>query len=141
MNPFRRLRHALFRSAVGAPLRWYRHRSLRRADVFLASYPRSGNTWLRFILCDLLTGRSDQFEWVTRQTAELGEQGRVPALFPDGGRVIKTHHSFRSDYGRAVCLVRDARDVVLSEHALYLGTGELDELFEPCLQGVLAGRV
>lgn len=136
----RRLRHALSSSPLRAPLFWYRHLGLRPADVFLASYPRSGNTWLRFVLCDLLTGRSDRFEWVNRATAELGAQGRTPPLLPGEGRLVKTHEPYRPAYRRAVYMVRDVRDVVLSEHALQLGIGVFDGPFDAFLKRFLAGR-
>ncbi|MEX2446142.1 MAG: hypothetical protein WD734_02295, partial [Dehalococcoidia bacterium] len=44
-----------------SPLRWllkiqWDHRGLRPADVFVASYPRSGSSWLRFLLYEMTAG-------------------------------------------------------------------------------------
>jgi hypothetical protein len=37
---------------------------------------------------------------------------------PDGSRLMHTHEPYRRDYRRVVYLVRDIRDVVLSEFAM-----------------------
>ena len=40
----------------------YRHATVSRRDTFLASYPKSGNTWLKFMLTYLLSGREADFD-------------------------------------------------------------------------------
>ena len=44
----------------------YRHTTVSRRDAFLVSYPKSGNTWLRFMLTDLLGGREADFDTTPR---------------------------------------------------------------------------
>jgi len=61
MPLLRRLRHQVANSPARTPLVWIRHKSLRSSDVFLASYPRSGSTWLRFLPYDSLLGESSGF--------------------------------------------------------------------------------
>lgn len=108
---FKAARTGLFR----APLIWLRHRGLDRKDVFLASYPRSGQYWLRFQLIEILTGESGEFETVDKVAPKVGVHGKVPPVLPGGGRLIQTHERYRKEYNRAVYLVRDFRDVALSE--------------------------
>lgn len=90
-----------------------RHRGLRREDVFIASYPRSGSTWMRFLLADLTTGQQPNFQRVDQLIPQVGAHADAPALF-SGHRLLKTHEAYRQEYGRAVYLIRDMRDVLIS---------------------------
>src|SRR5579863_5796840 len=112
---FRRLRHRITSTSVRNPVVWWRHRGLAPADVMLGSYPRSGSTWLRFVLYEILTGESSSFDKVNAGLRGIGDYQHGPGLLPGGGRFIGTHESYRPAYRRAVYLVRDVRDVALSE--------------------------
>jgi len=117
MSAFTRLRGRAARTRFRAPLVWLRHRGLDSADVFLASYPRSGNTMLRFMLAEALTGDSSSFDHIQRIIPEIGVHGRALAVAPCGGRLIKTHEPYRPEYKRAIYIYRDVRDVMLSSFA------------------------
>jgi hypothetical protein len=82
-------------------------------DCFIASFPRSGNTWLRFLLADLASGHRVDYELIDNLIPAVGAHGRAPMLL-GGSRLIKTHEPYRREYRRAIYLVRDVRDVVLS---------------------------
>jgi hypothetical protein len=47
-------------------------------------------------------------------------------LLPEGGRLIKTHEVYHPEYRKAVYLVRDPRDVALSEYAYQTALGLVD---------------
>jgi hypothetical protein len=117
----------------------YRHRGLRFEDVFLASYPRSGSTWLQFLLFELLTEQSPEFVEVNESVPYVGSHPGAPSLLPNGGRLIKTHEPPRSAYLKTVYLVRDARDVLLSEYRYqtmrHLYTGDFDQFLRDFLEG------
>lgn len=95
-----------------------RHRGLRADDVFIASYPRSGNTWIRFLLGDLLTQEPVTFESIDRLIPPVGLQGAAPELIANG-RLIKTHERFRPEYRKAIYLIRDVRDVLISWYRVH----------------------
>ncbi len=93
--------------------------------VFLASYPRSGNTWARVLLYHALGGAGAQPS--TRRIAERFPDLHVPgeadaglAAHPGGRVVIKTHlpwsagHPHAARAGASILLVRNPRDVLLS---------------------------
>lgn len=117
---------------------WLRHRFLRPADVFFAGYPRSGTTWSRFTLFEILTGQETGFE-VVDSVVRCINSGTGPVLLPGNGRLIGTHERYRKEYKRAIYLARDARDVALSEYAYTtaLGSfrGSLDQFLEAFLEG------
>jgi hypothetical protein len=118
------------RRTVRPIVRWTRYVGLRDRDVLLASYPRSGSTWLRFVLTDVLTGRPPEWSFVNGFIPDVGAHRRSAGVLPNGGRIVKTHDRRAHPCRRAVYLVRDVRDVVLSEYRLQLRGGHevsLDE--------------
>jgi hypothetical protein len=143
ISKFRRLRHRVMVTQVRAPLIWLRHCGLDASDVFLASYPRSGNTWTRFLLTEILAKESASFDNINLAIPEMGIHARAQLTLPSGGRLIKTHEPYRPEYKRAVYLVRDFRDVVLSqfsrERELGMHRMSLDEYLPLFLEGRLSG--
>jgi hypothetical protein len=140
-----RLVHAkAARSKIRIPRVWSWHLGLKPQDIFQASYPRSGSTWLRFILFQILTGEDPGFQRIDQCIPEIDAHRGVPPILPGGGRLIKTHEKYRKDYTKAVFLVRDPRDVLLSGYARAVGVG-LAQLvskgdFDSFLLSFLKGR-
>jgi hypothetical protein len=141
MPILRKVRHKIAKSPAHKPLTWYRHRSLRPADVFVASYPRSGNTWLRFMLYEILVGQSSTFTNVHQLVPDIGKQGAALPVLASEGRLIKTHEPYLPLYHKAIYLVRDARDVALSEFAFQKALGLAEDNFEAYLPRFLRGEV
>ena len=94
--------------------------------IFLASYPRSGNTWARLLLYHALYGGGGG-PVSTRQIADrlpdLHVEGEVAdslAAHPGERAIVKTHlpwsaeHPHADDAAGAILLVRHPRDVLLS---------------------------
>lgn len=141
MSALTRWRARAARTRLRTPLVWLRHCGLDASDVFLASYPRSGNTMLRFVLGEVLSGVPSSFDRIQRIIPEIGVHGQARALCGNGlGRVIKTHEPYRREYGRAIYIVRDVRDVMLSSFARetaldVLHIDNLDEYVRPFMRG------
>jgi hypothetical protein len=104
-------------SAIRDPWTWSWHLGLKEQDRFLASFPRSGSTWLRFMLFETLSGEDAGFRKIEQRLPEIHRHRGALPILPDGGRLIKTHENYRSNYKRAVLLVRDPRDVFFSVYA------------------------
>jgi hypothetical protein len=138
-SAYRRLRRKLSKTKLRMPLLWYRHHGFRPADIFIGSYPRSGSTWSRFTLFEILTGQQSGFHAVNTGLHGVGAHSSGWKVLPGNGRLISTHERYWKQYKRAIYLVRDARDVALSEfaytRALEFFRGDLDEFLEAFLCG------
>jgi hypothetical protein len=106
--------------------------------VILSEYPKSGNTWLKFLLYELFTGQQAGFEVVSQF---FNNYRKVPRGLPDRGRLIATHEPYRGEFKRAIYLARDARDVVLSEYAYMKGLGLFTKDLDAFIRTFLRGRV
>jgi len=86
-------------------------------DTFIVSYPRSGNTWMRFLVGNLLHPAQQvtfaNIEWHTPDCESMSRRymRRVPRP-----RIIKSHQWLDPRYKRVIYLVRDPRDVVISQY-------------------------
>jgi len=137
---FRRLRHQITSTKVRNPVVWWRHRGLAPADVMLGSYPRSGSTWLRFTLFEILSGEPSSFDKVNAALRGISDYQHGAGLLPGNGRFIGTHEPYRPAYRRAVYLVRDVRDVALSEYAFEKNLGIARNSMDAYLEDLLLGR-
>jgi hypothetical protein len=114
---YQKLRRKLKQTRLRAPLMWVRHRNLTSSDVFLGAYPKSGTTWTRFVMLEVLAGMQAGFKSIDQLMPGAGAHSKALRLLPGGGRLACTHEQYRKEYHRAIYLVRDARDVLLSEFA------------------------
>jgi hypothetical protein len=135
----RRVRHQITKSSLRVPLVWLRHRGIQERDVFVASYPRSGSTWLRFLLFEALANTEAGFDNVNRVIPDVGMHASAPPILPNQGRIIKTHEAYRPEYKRAIYVVRDPRDVALSEYAYEDALGRVSGDFDHYLTDFLRG--
>jgi hypothetical protein len=86
-------------------------------DVFLASYPRSGNTWTRFLIGNLVHEKEAvTFLSVERLVPDMYKHSdRVLRNLPRP-RIVKSHECFDPRYRKVVYIVRDPRDVAVSNY-------------------------
>lgn len=84
-------------------------------DVFLVSYPKSGNTWMRFLVGNLVFPNDPiRFSDVEHRVPSIyGLADRKLRLVPRP-RFIKSHEPFHSKYQNVIYVVRDPRDVAVS---------------------------
>ncbi len=93
-------------------------------DVFITSFPRSGNTWTRFLIGNLIF----QEDPLTFNNLE----SRIPEIYTKSDqalqhlprcRVLKSHEAFEPRYPRVIYIVRDPRDVAVSKYHYNVATG------------------
>jgi uncharacterized membrane protein YkvA (DUF1232 family) len=90
-------------------------------DTFLVSFPRSGNTWTRFLICNLINPDDPvNFVHLESRIPEIYDvPDRVLRRFPRP-RIIKSHESFDPRYRKVIYIVRDPRDVAASYYEFQL---------------------
>jgi hypothetical protein len=113
-------------------------------DILLASYPNSGNTWMQFLAANLL--HPDQ----------AVDSNELPKLIVDPDvtvkrdidrvprpRVVKSYSSFDPRYRRVIYLVRDPRDVAISQYRSLVKSRDLhtDTSLETFLERFLMGEL
>jgi hypothetical protein len=84
-------------------------------DVWIVSYPKSGNTWTRFLIANLIAG-GETVDWsnIERRVPDIYYNRDPQLLSLPRPRYFKSHEAFRPDYRRVVFIVRDPRDVAVS---------------------------
>ncbi|ABK16477.1 sulfotransferase [Syntrophobacter fumaroxidans MPOB] len=95
---------------------------LRKDDVILTSFPKSGNTWVRFFFCHVISlaewgDRVVDFPTLDRTMPELGVNNLLlPWQHTTIPRIVKTHKGcwpiFRNR--KSVLVIRDPRDTMVS---------------------------
>jgi hypothetical protein len=97
-------------------------------DVFLVSYPRSGNTWARFLLGNLIDQSSP--------VKFLNIEARIPEIYFNNDRflrrlprprMLKSHESFQPHYPHVIYIVRDPRDVAVSFYHHHVKAGNIPD--------------
>ncbi|QDV82468.1 sulfotransferase domain-containing protein [Planctomycetes bacterium TBK1r] len=107
------------------------------SDVFIAGYPKSGNTWLQLMVAAMLY-RLDPSHAPDSLVQELVPDIHYKAFYKRFLPItcFKTHALPHPDYKRVLNIVRDGRDVLCSYRSFNEALGEADDLDD-----MIAGRV
>jgi Sulfotransferase domain len=113
-------------------------------DTFIVSYPRSGNTWTRFLIANLLHPEIEvgfaNIDSVVPDTAALSSRALKRTPRP---RVLKSHQYFDHRYPKVLYIVRDPRDVALSYYQFHRKYGFINDghPIEQFVADFVAGRL
>jgi len=105
----------------------------RSDDIFLVSFPKSGNTWISFIIANIMVLKLE----LGIEVNDFNIHGFVPAIHQsqdipsDMGffpfkRIIKSHAGFHSGYKNVLYILRDPRSVMVSYYKFLTGLGRYD---------------
>lgn len=84
-------------------------------DIFLVSYPKSGNTWVRFLLANLLEPTQDvNFSNIDSIVPDIYKSTTSYIQSLVRPRILKSHEYLDVRYKKVIYLVRDPRDVLVS---------------------------
>ena len=86
-------------------------------DLFLVSYPKSGNTWTRFLIANLVyPEKNPDFANINALLPDVEGMWKRDLERAARPRILKSHQYFDPRYPKVVYIVRDPRDVALSEY-------------------------
>lgn len=122
------------------------HFDPRESDVFIFSYPRSGSTWVRFLLANLTRYDSEDpvdLHSVHRVIPDIMQRAHREVLQAmPSPRLLKSDHPYDSRLKTVIYVLRDGRDVMVSYYHLLSGQGRFEGSFlelldkedlKPCL--------
>ena len=100
-------------------------------DIFIAGYPRSGNTWMQYLIAGVTLDLNPRF----------APDPLVQSLVPDVHATkfykrfgtptfFKTHHLPRPEYRRVIYLVRDGRDAIVSYFHFLAALGDAPDFLK-----------
>ncbi|MEY2479679.1 MAG: estrone sulfotransferase [Verrucomicrobiota bacterium] len=114
--------------------------AVRDDDLFIVSYPRSGNTWMRFLLASLLAPQEMiTFRNIENFVPDIHKSTPALASWP-GRRYIKSHHPCYDRYPKFIYLYRDGRDAVISYYHYVTGKKVFAGSFADFLFSSLASK-
>lgn len=94
----------------------------RKADllldcVFLVSFPKSGNTWVRFMIANLYNEMEPRFNEIDfHNIHEIVPELEKPLKFKFGNlpKIIKTHQEYKKKFNCAILILRNPYDALYS---------------------------
>ena len=106
-------------------------RERRDDDIYLVSYPKSGNTWISFILANIIVEKLgldieiNTFN-IHNFVPDIHRGINIPVnlgYFPFN-RIIKSHSTFKPEYLSVFYILRDPRSVMVSYYKFLVGLGQ-----------------
>ena len=99
-------------------------------DTFVVSYPRSGNTWTRFLIANLVhPDKEVSFTNIEKLIPDTSSQSNRTLKATPRPRIIKTHEYFDHRYPKIIYIVRDPRDVALSYYDFQRKYVQIDDAY------------
>lgn len=109
---------------------------IRPDDTFIVSYPKSGNTWIRFLLANLANPESEiHFSNIDKFVPDVySASEEVNAM--KSPRLIKVHHAEFESYPKSIYILRDYRDVLVSYFNYHRSLGSFEGNFPEFIRSV-----
>lgn len=133
----------LFRLFSRKPAHQAPPEAVRPDDLFIVSYPKSGNTWQRFLVASLLHPEDDiTFLTVSKLVPDIHQLKEAELAQCPSPRILKSHEAFTPRYPKVIYVTRDPRSVAVSMYHFLIGTRKFgpEQPMDEFIQGFLRGR-
>jgi len=98
----------------------------KQDDTFLVSYPKSGNTWLRFLLANLIARPPKSFRDANQLVPDIHNAHTANILDNvPSPRVLKSHFPYDPRYRKVIYLIRNPKSVCLSQYFFKMRRAEI----------------
>jgi len=108
----------------------------RHDDTYLVEFPKSGATWLCFIIANLIKRQSGlekevNFYNIHDFVPDINVSRDISEITPclSGSRVVKSHAGVNDDYNKVIYLWRDPREVMKSYFRFLVTLGQFEGTF------------
>lgn len=97
-------------------------------DIFIVSYPKSGSTWTRFLVANLVSQDEPiTFANIERKVPDIYRKNDRALLQSPRPRILRSHEYFDPRYKKVIYIVRDPRDVVVSYYYYHIKTRAIND--------------
>jgi hypothetical protein len=115
-------------------------REVRADDTFIVSFPKSGNTWIRFLIACMQHPEEEiSFRNIERYVPDIHKSRKSIQSMP-APRFVKCHTPCFDAFPRFVYVVRDGRDAMISFYHYALGEGSFTGSLGEFLGSAVATR-
>tara|TARA_B100001250_G_scaffold398772_2_gene407421 strand:- start:32 stop:895 length:864 start_codon:yes stop_codon:yes gene_type:complete len=100
---------------------------IKKNDLFITSYPKSGNTWLRLIVANLYF-KNVNYNNIEELVPEI-YQTNESKFINNKLRIFKCHDYYDHRFRRAIYIVRDPREVIVSSYFFAIKIGVINKKY------------
>jgi hypothetical protein len=122
--------------------------TVRTDDTFVVSYPKSGNTWQRFLIANLVRPHEPiSFLNINRIVPDVYQTAEEELVNHPSPRFLKSHDAFTPRFPRSIYITRDPRSVAVSMFHFGMARGKfqsdesLDTLVRAFIRGAVCGKL
>jgi hypothetical protein len=84
-------------------------------DIFIVSFPKSGNTWVRFLLSNIQNIKlTINFKNIDEYIPDIYKVNNFNLKKIQRPRILKSHEYFHPKYKKVIYIVRDPRSLIVS---------------------------
>ena len=101
---------------------------IKDEDIFVTSYPKSGNTWVRLIIANMLFKENVSYNDIDDYLPEFYSCNESSFLNKIN-RIFKSHDYFDHRFKKVIYIVRDPREVLVSLYYFQMKIGSISRKY------------